>query len=96
MRTYLVSTLALAAGIAAGSVLTLTGQATAGEEPTHDVPHWMTKVCQDEDSVNCWWDGGTVKPHQGKAFIREFPGRAHMTCVMFVNRPARDYCIKNR
>lgn len=83
-----------AAAVLSATILSagLTSVATAGEEPTHEVPHWITRVCEQEDSVNCWWDGGTVKPHQGEAFIRKVPGRKGMVCVFFINRPKQDYC----
>lgn len=79
-----------AAAVLSATILSagLTSVATAGEEPTHEVP----RVCEQEDSVNCWWDGGTVKPHQGEAFIRKVPGRKGMVCVFFINRPKQDYC----
>lgn len=66
--------------------------AHAASESTHEVPEWMNRVCPTEDSVNCWWDGGTINPRQGKAFIRQVPGRKGMVCVFFTNTPRRDYC----
>lgn len=83
-----------AAAVLSATILSagLTSVANAGSESTHEVPEWMNRVCQSEDSVNCWWDGGTVKPKQGQAFIRQMPGRKHMVCVFFANRPRQDYC----
>jgi len=79
--------------ITAGAlVLATASMAHAASESTHEVPEWMNRVCAAEDSVNCYWDGGTVKPHQGQAFIRQVPGRKHMVCVFFANTPKRDYC----
>lgn len=69
--------------------------ASAGIEATTEVPEWMTTQCPTEDSTNCHWDGGTHRPQQGEMFVREFPGRAHLTCYIFINRPHKDYCIKN-
>jgi hypothetical protein len=82
--------------ITAGAlVLAGTSFAHAASESTHEVPEWMNRVCSAEDSVNCWWDGGTIQPKQGQAFIRQMPG-TNKVCVLFTNRPAKDYCEKRR
>lgn len=69
--------------------------ATAGIEATHEVPEWMTRVCPTEDSVNCWYDGGT-HGDTGPIYVRLMPGRAHMVCVMYADHPRRDYCERTR
>ena len=78
------------AGVLAGAVVA--GGVAYAAPATHEVPRWMTRECVQEDDVNCYRDGGTVKPHQGEMYVRQIPGREHMVCVFFVNRPGRDYC----
>lgn len=78
-----------------GVVLTASTPALAsvnrGVESTHEVPEWMNNICPTEDSVNCWYPGGT-HGHTGPFFVRQMPGRAHMVCVFFADHPRKDYC----
>lgn len=69
-------------------------------QTTHTMPRWATRPCPEEDSVNCYWDAGTSGNHKGHSFmVRQFPGRRHMVCVMYV-KPADarrwDYCEATR
>lgn len=83
-------------GTVLGLALGITGAANAMPERAHHeervvAPHWMTVNCATEDSVNCYWDGGSKGPRL-QEFVREMPGRTHMVCVIHVRRPALDYC----
>lgn len=78
-----------------GAIGASTSTASRGVEATTEVPPWMTRACEREDSVNCHWDGGTFKPDQGQMFVRKIPGR-NLVCVMYVNHPRRDYCERYR
>lgn len=56
------------------------------------LPQSMRRQCAQEDSVDCWWNDGGGHPF----VVRQFPGRAMLTCWMFeVKRYAarHDYCI---
>lgn len=86
MRIILSATLAAAAFLGGVSI------AAHADTPTHEVPTWMRAVCATEDSTNCYWPGGSIAPAKGESYVRVMPGRAHLTCVFYVNRPKRDYC----
>lgn len=61
-----------------------------------EVPNWMNKKCSSEDSVNCHWGAKGQGNRKGWSYmVREFPGRAHMICVMYIDHPKSDYCINN-
>lgn len=85
------------AGLAAGAILATGGTALASEiaRPV-PLPQSVNHPCAQEDSVNCYWNANTQGNGAGHSFItREFPGKAHMVCVMYVKaRDARrwDYC----
>lgn len=81
----------LITGAVIGAVSATTLAAHAGVESTHEVPEWMNRVCASEDSVNCWYDGGT-HGNTGPIFVRQMPGRAHTVCVFYADHPKRDYC----
>jgi hypothetical protein len=92
------------AAIVATATLLSTGVASA--LPTHaartdrPVPKWVTISCQQEDSVYCHWDAGRSGNHRGHSFmVRQFPGKAKMVCVMYVDRKfaaKHDYCESTR
>lgn len=75
-------------------------QRASSSESRPAMPAWSLKPCASEDSVNCRWDADTAGNGKGHSFIvREFPGKAHMVCVMYVKRAdARrwDYCEATR
>lgn len=81
---------ARSAGSGSGSTVT---SVVSSVRATVTVPAWMTRECAAEDDVDCHWYGGTVRPRAGEAYIRQVPGTATV-CVMFVRRPARDYCAR--
>lgn len=88
---------ALAVVGVAALIATGIGVATSdarGDVPTHEVPTWMRQTCPTEDSLNCYWPGGSIHPKRGEAYIRRVPGKAGMVCVFYVNRPRADYCQK--
>jgi hypothetical protein len=91
MIARIMAGLALAVALLGATPSTVAIQ-SVGSESTHEVPEWMNRVCKYEDSVNCYWDGGTFKPDQGTMFVREMPGRKHRVCVFYVDHPRRDYC----
>lgn len=86
----------LALAIAAASmVLGGGGIAYAGVEATNEVPRWMTKVCEQEDSNNCQWNAQTEGNGQGASYyVRHFP-QSDTTCIMYIDHPRADYCEKN-
>lgn len=57
---------------------------------------WLTQPCPTEDSVNCYWNAAEQGNGTGRSFyVRQFPGSAHMVCVMYVDRGyarSHDYC----
>lgn len=68
--------------------------ATGGVEATNEVPRWMTRVCVYEDSVNCQWNASSAGNGRGDSFyVRHFPN-SRLTCVIYIDRPAKDYCFK--
>lgn len=94
---------ALALAVAAlGAATTQTADEagpTTTQHRTPDIPSWVTRPCQTEDSVNCRWIASG--PHaqgngHGHSFVaREVPGSVHMVCVFYAERGyARhhDYC----
>jgi hypothetical protein len=78
---------ALALGLALGAPAV-----AIADQPTNEVPTWMRHTCKTDDSVNCYWPGGSVKAKQGESYRRVMPGAKGMVCVFFVNNPKRDYC----
>lgn len=60
------------------------------------LPQSMRQACAQEDSVNCYWDARVAGNQHGHSFVvRQFPGSAHMVCVMYerAKDAARwDYC----
>lgn len=80
--------------ITAGALVIATASVTyAGVEATHEVPTWMTRTCGAEDSVNCWFanEGDPIGPF----YTRKMP-HTNKVCVIFADRPKRDYCEKRR
>lgn len=66
-----------------------------GTNATRDIPKFVVRPCETQYSVNCRNENVT----HGKAdpfIVRQFPGTlpngGHLTCVMYVHKPARDYC----
>lgn len=90
MKTQL-ATIAAAALLSTG-----VGVATAAPTADHPMPKWTNTPCEYEDSVNCYWDAGSMGNGSGHSFIvRQVPGKAHMVCVFYTQRKfARhhDYC----
>lgn len=98
------------ATLATGTALTLAGvygsvtTAQAGS-PAHTsrtshvspVITWVSnRPCKQEDSVNCAWNAQEQGNRHGHSFIvRQFPGKAHLVCVMYDERrfaKHHDYC----
>jgi hypothetical protein len=90
--------------LASGIVLLATGPGfSAGQERAlakgQPTAKWMRTPCEYEDSVNCYWDAGTMGNKKGHSFyVRYLPGKAHMTCVFYTQRyyaKRHDYCTGN-
>lgn len=103
IKTHTASAL-VAATIAAGFVgmhqPAETTQVTTVSAKVQHLTPWMKRPCANEDSVNCFWDAGTSGNGGGHSFyVRQFPGKQRMVCVMYVRaRDARrwDYCEATR
>lgn len=80
------------------TMTTFTERSTGGAtvEQVTVVPWFARRACVEEDSVNCAWNAQVRGNRHGHSFItRRFPGRAHVTCIMFANRKyaaKHDHC----
>jgi hypothetical protein len=98
MKTIALALAACLLGIGIGQVDTALASypAPIRHHDRVDIPFWVTRPCATEDSVNCRWDAKLQGNGKGHSYIvREFPGSAHMVCVMYTHRKyARhhDYC----
>lgn len=77
-------------------VVRVSGQDKPDAKHGVDIPWWVTTPCKTEDSVNCRWNAKTQGNGKGHTYIvRQFPGKAHMVCVMYAQRKyarTHDYC----
>ena len=102
-KSHAVSILAaatIAAGLVSATNVTADAQPKVSTTKVQAMPKWMHRPCPEEDSVNCFWDAGSRGNGVGHSFyVRQFPGKAKMVCVMYVKpRDARrwDYCEATR
>lgn len=82
---------AIAAGLVAGSVLSLGAVAHAEQHHTQkvDLPSWTVRQCHGKYDVNCRHDHA-----KHVTIVRELPGSTHMVCVFYAERSQsrKDYC----
>lgn len=81
-----------------GASVAAASPAASPEPPAR--PVWARTACVTEDSVNCYWNAEQMGNGNGQSFyVRLFPGRAQMICVMYVNKryaASHDYCTTTR
>ena len=89
------STLVTVAGAVTAAVL---GTAALGgghaSTPNNELPHWVTKPCKTEDSLNCHWNAKTQGNGVGKSFIiRKLPntGERPLVCIFYVKKADRKF-----